>query len=151
MDRETCRVGVIGCGAISGIYLTTPKRNPIVEMAACADLDVERARVKAKEYGVPKACAVEELLADPAISIVRDALGQPLTATDGIGAHFVSWNKRGQITSASDSQGNLAYSSASDHAVRGGVTYQITQAEQALRKDKDLCNRIARLEKAWRA
>jgi predicted dehydrogenase len=70
MDRETCRVGVIGCGAISGIYLTTPKRNPIVEMAACADLDVERARAKAKEYGVPKACAVEELLADPDIEIV---------------------------------------------------------------------------------
>ena len=30
------------------------------------------------------------------------------------------------------------------------VTYQITQAEQALSQDKDLRNRIARLEKPWR-
>jgi hypothetical protein len=30
------------------------------------------------------------------------------------------------------------------------VTYQITQAEQALNKDKDLRNRIARLERPWR-
>jgi len=30
------------------------------------------------------------------------------------------------------------------------VNYQITQAEQILGNDKDLCNRMARLEKQWR-
>lgn len=65
------KVGIIGCGNISGIYLkncTELFRN--IELVACADLDMDRARAKAKEHQVPKACTVKELLADPEISIV---------------------------------------------------------------------------------
>ena len=65
------KLGVVGCGAISGIYLKNSTATfPNVEVAACADLDVERAKARAEEFGVPVGCAVEELLADPAISIV---------------------------------------------------------------------------------
>jgi predicted dehydrogenase len=70
MDQKKCKVGVVGCGAISGIYLTAPQRNHNMEIAACADLDLERAAMKAKEHGVPRACSVDELLADPEIEIV---------------------------------------------------------------------------------
>jgi predicted dehydrogenase len=63
-------MGVIGCGAISGAYLGMAKNFPVVEVVACADLDVERARAKAREYGVPRACSVEELLRDPAVELV---------------------------------------------------------------------------------
>jgi len=41
-----------------------------LEVAACSDLIIERAQEKAEEYGVPKACTTEELLADPEIEIV---------------------------------------------------------------------------------
>ncbi len=63
-------VGVIGCGNISGIYLQTARRLEILDVVACADLDLERARARAAEYDVPRACTVEELLADPAVDLV---------------------------------------------------------------------------------
>ncbi len=63
-------MGVIGCGNISGIYLKNARRLEILDVVACADLDLERARARAAEYDVPRACTVEELLADPAVEIV---------------------------------------------------------------------------------
>ena len=68
MDKV--RIGVVGCGAISGAYFDTARKLPVLEMAACADLDVSRARAAAERHGVAKACGVEELLADPSIDIV---------------------------------------------------------------------------------
>jgi predicted dehydrogenase len=62
---------MIGCGNISGIYLenlTNLFSN--TELAACADLIAERAREAAQSYNVPRACSVEELLADPDIELV---------------------------------------------------------------------------------
>lgn len=64
------KIGVIGCGGISGAYFGMAKNFPILDVAACADLDVERARAAAVKYQVPRACAVEELLDDPSIEIV---------------------------------------------------------------------------------
>lgn len=65
------KVGIIGCGNISGIYLKNCSQVfDILEVAACADLDMDRARGKAEEFNIPKACSVEELLSDPEIEIV---------------------------------------------------------------------------------
>jgi predicted dehydrogenase len=57
------RVGIIGCGGISPAYFTAPQRFPTIEVVACADLDVERAKQRAGQFGVERACAVDELLA----------------------------------------------------------------------------------------
>ncbi len=67
---KTTKIGVIGCGAISYAYLTAGDRFEILEVVACADLYPERARAKAEEFSIPRACTVEELLADPEIEIV---------------------------------------------------------------------------------
>lgn len=66
------KVGIIGCGVISGIYLTnlTTRFNKYLEVAACADMFVEKAKEAAEKFKVPKACSVEELLGDPDIEIV---------------------------------------------------------------------------------
>lgn len=70
---EPVKVGVIGCGRISGIYLKTCTQVfDLLEVVACADLVPELAQTQAAEYGVSRACTVEELLADPAIEIVVD-------------------------------------------------------------------------------
>ena len=63
-------VGIIGCGQISSIYLESPRTFDILNIVACADIDIERARSQAQRFGVPKACSVAELLADPDIDIV---------------------------------------------------------------------------------
>lgn len=64
------QVGIIGCGNISGNYLKNIPRFDNVKVAAVADLELERAQAKAAQFGVPKACTVDELLADPDIDIV---------------------------------------------------------------------------------
>ncbi|MEV0719896.1 Gfo/Idh/MocA family oxidoreductase, partial [Asanoa sp. NPDC050611] len=64
------RIGVIGCGKISGIYFKNLTRLPNTEVVRCADLDVERAKACAAEHGVPAAGTVEDLLADPAVELV---------------------------------------------------------------------------------
>lgn len=67
---EKVRIGVVGCGAISANYLRNARNLPILEVAACADLDLDRARSVAAEFEVPKACTVDELLADPDLQVV---------------------------------------------------------------------------------
>ncbi|WNQ12514.1 Gfo/Idh/MocA family oxidoreductase [Paenibacillus aurantius] len=68
MDKV--KLGIIGCGNISGIYFKNAATFDILELVACADLDVERAKAKAEEHGIAKGCSVAELLADPEIEIV---------------------------------------------------------------------------------
>lgn len=67
---EKVKVGVIGCGNISGAYFRGCAPYAILEMAACADLDIARAKEKAQQFNIPKACSVDELLNDPEIQIV---------------------------------------------------------------------------------
>jgi len=67
---EKVKVGVIGCGAISGAYFRGCEPFDVLEVVTCADLDEDRARAKAEEFGIPRACTVSELLADPEIRIV---------------------------------------------------------------------------------
>jgi predicted dehydrogenase len=65
MSTSKVRVGVIGCGNISATYLRVGPAFEALEFVACADLDEERARARAAEFGIPKAYGVAELLADP--------------------------------------------------------------------------------------
>jgi len=67
---QTVKLGVIGCGNISGIYFKNLRNTPGVEVVACADLDEQRARASAEAHGVGRACSVEALLADPGIQLV---------------------------------------------------------------------------------
>ena len=65
------RVGILGCGFISDIYLknlTGVFRN--VEVRACADLDMDRARARAEDYCVPLALTPEELYAHGEIDLI---------------------------------------------------------------------------------
>src|SRR4051812_11296146 len=67
---QPLRIGVVGCGAISGAYLDMAKTFPAVQIAACADLDQARAQAKAKEFGIPKVSSVQDVLNDPAIDLI---------------------------------------------------------------------------------
>jgi len=66
----TIKIGIIGCGNISAAYLRTARIFTILECVACADLVRARAEARAEEFGVPRACSVEDLLTDPDVQIV---------------------------------------------------------------------------------
>lgn len=70
MSIQPVKVGVIGCGAISDAYFTAKDVLPILDIVACADLMPERAQAKADQHGIPKACSVDDLLADPDVDVV---------------------------------------------------------------------------------
>ena len=67
---EKVRVGVVGCGAISGAYFKHAKSFPILEIVACADLNAEAAKAKANEFEVPRVLSVEQLVVDDDIDVV---------------------------------------------------------------------------------
>jgi predicted dehydrogenase len=70
MRVKPVKIGVVGCGNICSIYFQTCSKLDILDVAACADLLPERAAAKAEEFNVPRACSVEEILADPDIEII---------------------------------------------------------------------------------
>ena len=67
---KTVKVGVIGCGVISANYLINARKFPILDIVACADVKTDAAEARAKEFGVPRACTVDELLSNESIEIV---------------------------------------------------------------------------------
>ncbi len=67
------KVGIIGCGVICQTYmrnLTTLFEN--LEVVAVADMFPEKAQEVAGQFNVPKACTVDELLADPEVELVAN-------------------------------------------------------------------------------
>ncbi|MFQ3588474.1 MAG: Gfo/Idh/MocA family oxidoreductase [Fimbriimonadaceae bacterium] len=64
------RVGVVGCGAISGIYFENLGRYAATEVVACADLDPERAGQAAAKHGVAWWGSTDELLARDDVELV---------------------------------------------------------------------------------
>ncbi|MCR2822473.1 Gfo/Idh/MocA family protein [Lederbergia panacisoli] len=67
---KSVKVGIIGCGNISSIYCQAGEKFDVFDIIAVADLDFERAKARAKEYQVPNAYTVEEILADPEVEII---------------------------------------------------------------------------------
>jgi predicted dehydrogenase len=63
------RVGIVGCGDVTNLYLPGCARFPAIELAACADLDPARAADLSARGGFP-AVSTSDLLTDPGIEIV---------------------------------------------------------------------------------
>src|SRR5437879_13585147 len=55
---------------VSQQYIKGCRGFDILDLVACSDIDLERAKTVARQWNIPKACSVEELLADPEIQIV---------------------------------------------------------------------------------
>jgi len=64
------KTGIIGCGAISATYLHNSKLFQDFDIVAVADNRLDAAQARAKEFEIPKACSVEEILADPEIETI---------------------------------------------------------------------------------
>lgn len=62
-------VGIIGCGNISRAYFENCNLFSNLEIVACADLDMDRAKASAEKYGVAEALSVEGLIASPKVEI----------------------------------------------------------------------------------
>lgn len=68
-NKSQIRVGIIGCGNISQAYFNGARLFEVLEVVACADLNLEAAKAKATENGCV-AQTVDELLANPNVDLV---------------------------------------------------------------------------------
>jgi len=64
------KIGFIGCGNISDVYVRVAQSFDVLDVIACADRHIERAQALAAKYNVPRAYLPDALLADPEIEIV---------------------------------------------------------------------------------
>lgn len=70
MEGLPVKVGVVGCGNISDVYLENARTFEAIEIVACADRLSERAEAQAASFSIPRACTFDQLLEDREIAIV---------------------------------------------------------------------------------
>ena len=64
------KVGILGCGHVSDQYFDGIPRSELLEIVACADIDLARAEAKAAQHGVRKSCAPEQLMQDREVELI---------------------------------------------------------------------------------
>jgi predicted dehydrogenase len=67
---EKMKVGIVGCGNISHIYLKNSSKFTNYEIVAVADLMIDRAKEQAEKYGIKKAYTTEQLLRDEDVELI---------------------------------------------------------------------------------
>ncbi len=70
LDRV--RVGVVGCGAVSGQYLGNARKFPIIQIVSLADLIRGRCESRAAEFGLADAriCTTEQMMEDKSVEVI---------------------------------------------------------------------------------
>lgn len=69
LDRKPMNIGIVGCGNISDTYFDSAQKSDLVNVAACADLNIEVAEAKAKKYH-SRAVSLDEIFKDPNIEMI---------------------------------------------------------------------------------
>ena len=70
MALNRIRTAIVGCGAISGIYMKNLKNAfSIIDLVGCCDLDRPRCEAAARDHGI-RALTMEDILADETIELV---------------------------------------------------------------------------------
>ena len=69
-EMSKIKVGIIGCGNISSIYMENIPTFEHLELVACADLDLNKAYAQAEKYQFPEVYTVKELLENPNIDLI---------------------------------------------------------------------------------
>jgi predicted dehydrogenase len=67
---EPVGVAVVGCGTISHEYLRNLTSFPDLRVLYCADLDLDRAKAQAEQYGVPASGSTDQAIESPDVEIV---------------------------------------------------------------------------------
>lgn len=68
---EKIKIGIIGCGIISEHYLKRLSHSfEMLEVKACSDLDIEKAKKRSEQFNIEKVYSVDEILSDLDIDII---------------------------------------------------------------------------------
>jgi predicted dehydrogenase len=72
------KVGVIGCGSVSGSYLPVMVASPHIELVSACDIIVSRAEERAKRFNIPNVFPhVDKMLAGPRFDLLVNLTSMP--------------------------------------------------------------------------
>ena len=66
------KVGLVGCGVISDIYLANAAKFSGYDVVSVSDIRNERAIAQAEKYGIEKVYSYDEMLSDPEVDIIMN-------------------------------------------------------------------------------
>jgi predicted dehydrogenase len=70
MMKAPVRCAIAGCGAVANEYVQTLEGSALVDVVACVDVDMERARAFAMRHHVPRALELDEALEDDYVELL---------------------------------------------------------------------------------
>ncbi len=115
------RIGIVGCGNISGIYFENFAKFRQTTVTACADLNASLAAASAEKYGIPWHGTTEELMArddvDMVVNLTIPAAHYPV-AKAALEAGKLAYNEK--PFSAERVQGQELLDLAKKHGVQSG-------------------------------
>lgn len=121
MKSKPINVGVVGCGSISSKYFAMAKQLPILNIAACCDLDIAKARQAAKKHGIDKVYSFDQMLADDSIQIVLNLTVPKVHSTVALQAIEAGKHTYGEKPLAMNREEGLrVLNAAKAHGVRVG-------------------------------
>ena len=72
------KVGIIGCGSVSGKYIPELKSKPFFELVSACDIIPSRAKARAKDHGIPHVYAhIDEMLAGADFDFLVNTTSMP--------------------------------------------------------------------------
>src|SRR5437660_12104921 len=77
-EPKRTRVGVIGCGSVSGVYLPHLSASPYVELVSACDIRPERAERQAGRFKIPNHYGhIDRMLAGAAFDLLVNLTDMP--------------------------------------------------------------------------
>jgi predicted dehydrogenase len=77
-DTKKIKVGVIGCGSVSGSYLPVMVESPYIELVSACDLIIQRVEERAKRFNIPHAYPnIDEMLKGPKFDFLVNLTSMP--------------------------------------------------------------------------
>src|SRR5437660_9440856 len=77
-DGRKIRVGLIGCGSVSGSYLPNLTSQPFIEVVSVCDIIIERAKKRAQQNKVPNVYPnIDEMLAGVPFDLLVNTTSMP--------------------------------------------------------------------------
>jgi len=64
------KLGLVGCGNISPLYLKAAQHFDVLDYVACTDLDMDLAKARAQEFNIPNILSVDEIMQHPDIDCI---------------------------------------------------------------------------------
>jgi UDP-N-acetyl-2-amino-2-deoxyglucuronate dehydrogenase len=80
------RVGLVGCGRISRNHFDALRKVEGLELAAVADIDLERAKKAGEEQGVPAFRSIDDMLAGAPLDVVTISTPSGVHSAQGVSA-----------------------------------------------------------------